>query len=142
MGNYVNYPYVMLACIYWKVKRDVCSKREIWDAGSAEDFMITASESGEPVISTMVPDSSQPIATTFRPKKGGLTAYQLWQVQKARKDLRATYLEHWNNTIPNTGTGRPVDAIICPAAPYAAPPHGQNRSVVPASVFYYSTNEI
>lgn len=99
--------------------------------------MITASESGEPVISSMVPESSQAVVTTFRPKKGGLTAYQLWQVQKERKDLRAKYLEYWNNTVARTGTGRPVDAIICPAAPYAAPPHGQNRSAIPVRNTYF-----
>ncbi|KAH7883625.1 general amidase [Phlebopus sp. FC_14] len=101
--------------------------RDIWNAGSAEDFMITASESGEPVISTMLPDSAEDIDAPFRPKRAGITAYQLWQVQKLRKDLRMEYLEHWNATASQTGTGRPVDAIICPAAPYAAPPHGKNR---------------
>ncbi|KAH0838330.1 general amidase [Lanmaoa asiatica] len=76
---------------------------------------------------TMAPGGNDANTANFRPKIGGTTAYQLWQVQKTRSDLRATYLEHWNNTVASTGTGRPVDAIICPAAPYAAPPHGQNR---------------
>ncbi|KIJ68407.1 hypothetical protein HYDPIDRAFT_173143 [Hydnomerulius pinastri MD-312] len=101
--------------------------RDIWNAGSAEDFMITTSATGEPIISTMLPESGQVIEAAFRPKKGGLTAYQLWQVQKLKRDLRTEYLEHWNKTASETGTTRPVDAIICPAAPYAAPPHGINR---------------
>ncbi|KAF8140227.1 general amidase [Boletus edulis] len=101
--------------------------RSIWEAGASEDFMMTTSESGEPIISTMVPDSNEATVAPFRPRKGGLTAYQLWQVQKEKRDLRALYLQHWNNTVANTGTGRPVDAIICPAAPYPATPHGHFR---------------
>jgi len=103
-------------------------QRDIWNAASAEDFMITTSVSGEPVIATMELDSSDVVVAPFRPKKGGITAYQLWQVQKLRIDLRKEYLDHWAATASVTGTGRPVDAIICPAAPYAAPPHGSNRS--------------
>ena len=133
----------MLACTCWRVKRDAaCPQMQIWDAGSVEDYMITASKTGEPIISTMVPDNSEAIVTAFRASKGGITAYQLWQIQKARRDLRETYLEHWNNTVTSTGTGRPVDAIICPVAPFAATPHGQNRSVVPVSKFYSSANGI
>lgn len=92
-----------------------------------EDFTVVTSASGEPLISTMIPDGGD--GSAVRPTKGALTAYQLWQVQKERRDLRMSYLEHWNNTATSTGTGRPVDAIICPAAPYAAPPHGYNKLV-------------
>ncbi|KAF9241339.1 general amidase, partial [Melanogaster broomeanus] len=100
--------------------------RDIWNAGSTEDFMVAASRTGEPIISTMVPDSGEAITASSCPRTGGITAYQLWQVQKTRSNLRTQYLEHWNETVEKTGTGRPVDAIICPAAPYAATPHGRN----------------
>jgi len=96
----------------------------IWTAGSTEEFLVTTSASGEPIISTMVPDT-EPATPSLLPRTGGLTAYQLWQVQKERRDIRTTYLEHWNDTAKSTGTGRPVDAIICPVAPFAAPPHGR-----------------
>lgn len=113
------------------MRRDaVRFKCDIWGAGSTEDYTVTTSTSGEPIISTMNPDGNDATVATFRSTKGGLTAYQLWQIQKERRDVRASYSEHWNNTVASTGTGRPVDAIICPAAPYAAPPHGHNRSVV------------
>ena len=56
-----------------------------------------------------------------------LTAYQLWQANKRRRELRKEYLEHWQDTVDKTGTGRPVDAIISPVAPFVAPPHGMNR---------------
>lgn len=102
-------------------------KYGIWNAGSTEDFMVNASTTGEPVISTMVPDVA---SASFRARRDGLTVCQLWQVQKERKVIRTAYLEPWNNTVASTGTGRPVDAIICPVAPFAAPPHGSYRLVV------------
>lgn len=101
--------------------------RNIWNAASAEDYMITTSVTGEPIIATMELDNSNAAAAPFRPKKIGITAYQLWQVQKLRRDIRKEYLDHWEATISETDTGRPVDAIICPASSYAATPHGKNR---------------
>jgi amidase len=65
----------------------------------------------------------------FRPDETEATAYQLWQIQKKKIDLRKEYLDHWEKTIEVTGTGRPVDAIIAPNAPNDAPPHGLNRCV-------------
>lgn len=64
----------------------------------------------------------------FRPdeKDKGISAYQMWQLHKELLSLRQEYLDHWEGTVSITGTGRPVDAIICPSAPYAAPPHGKN----------------
>ena len=58
----------------------------------------------------------------YKPESG--TAYQLWQLQKKRLALRQEYTVHWNATVSETGTGRPVDAVISPVAPFAAPPHG------------------
>jgi len=59
----------------------------------------------------------------------GITAYQLWQLQKKRRDIRSEYLDYWESTVQIGGTGRPVDVIISPVAPFAAPPHGQNRFI-------------
>jgi hypothetical protein len=104
-------------------------QRNIFNAGSAEDFMIMTSATGEPIVSTMELDSADPIIPPIRPKSGGITAYQLWQQQKLRRDTRKEYLDHWEATASETGTGRPVDAIICPTAGYAAHPHGKSMSV-------------
>lgn len=38
----------------------------------------------------------------------------------AIREYRKEYMEYWNSTIDRTGTGRPVDAIITPVAPFAA----------------------
>lgn len=51
---------------------------------------------------------------------------KLWQLQKEKRILRKSYLDHWEATVAETGTGRPVDAIISPATAYPAPPHGLN----------------
>jgi amidase len=34
--------------------------------------------------------------------------------------LRKEYLDYWNSTLAKTSTGRPVDAVICPLAPFPA----------------------
>ena len=59
-------------------------------------------------------------------QKAELSAFELWQVHKRRQVLRKEYLDRWEATADTTSTGRPVDAIISPVAPWAAPPHGKN----------------
>lgn len=58
-----------------------------------------------------------------------LSAYGLWQVQKRRAELRKQHLDLWAKTVEITGTGRPIDALISPASPYASVPHGLNAYV-------------
>ncbi|KAG8725405.1 hypothetical protein FRC09_000046 [Ceratobasidium sp. 395] len=57
-----------------------------------------------------------------------LSVYELWQLHKQKRELRKEYLDHWRSTVSRTTTGRPVDAVISPAIPYAATPHGKNSS--------------
>lgn len=71
-------------------------------------------------------------APSFRPSDEGIKAYELWQLQKRKGEIRKSHLDHWNSTRVLTSTGRPVDAIVSPMAPYAAPPHGKNRHVADA----------
>ncbi|KAJ7751252.1 amidase signature domain-containing protein, partial [Mycena maculata] len=101
----------------------------IWNSGADEDYQTATAPTGEPVIHTMgvLPDDTE---LNFRPTlaRPAMSAYELWQVQKKKRDLRQEYLKHWGDTVDRTGTGRPVDAIICPMAPYAAPPHGLNKT--------------
>lgn len=59
-----------------------------------------------------------------------LSAFQLWQLQKQKAEMRKAHLELWESTASLTGTGRPVDAIISPVAASAAPPHGKNKSII------------
>ena len=63
------------------------------------------------------------------PKAKDGIAYDLWQTQSKLFKLRKDYLKHWQKTDHQTGTGRPVDAIICPASASVAVPHGKNLYV-------------
>jgi len=116
-----------------KQKTKKNKKSAIWNAGAAEDYRVATAPSGEPLINNMslAVEGSDAHAerAAFRPLPDGLSAYELWQVQKRKLGLRQEYLDHWNSTAALTGTGRPVDAIISPMAPYVAPPHGKNKSV-------------
>jgi len=59
--------------------------------------------------------------------KGAISAFELFKIQTKRAILRKEYLDHWQSTRALTSTGRPVDAIITPAAPFPPPPHGQYK---------------
>ncbi|KAK7038032.1 amidase domain-containing protein [Favolaschia claudopus] len=101
----------------------------IWNAAATEDFETSAAPSGEPVILSMHPDALQEDEDlAFRPSSTGISAFALWQIQKKKRDLRHEHLKHWEETARVTGTGRPVDLIIGPIAPYTAPPHGLNKN--------------
>jgi len=107
----------------------------IWAAAAKEDYRVATLPSGEPVISTMNLAIDHPELVigvenvpSFRPLADGISAYELWQVQKLKRNLRQEYLDHWNATVELTGTGRPVDVILSPCAPYVAPPHGLNKN--------------
>ncbi|KAF7347634.1 Amidase domain-containing protein [Mycena venus] len=102
-------------------------KSAIWNAAAAEDFMAAAAPTGEPVIASMgiLQEDDELL---FRPSGAAISAFELWQVHKKKRDLRQEYLKHWEDTISQTGTGRPVDAIIGPMASYTAPPHGLNKT--------------
>jgi amidase len=62
-------------------------------------------------------------------KETGISAFELFQIQKRRAALRKEHLDHWQSTKASTSTGRPVDAIISPVAPFPPPPHGKNKFV-------------
>ncbi|KAJ7193376.1 general amidase [Mycena pura] len=111
----------------YKQNEIISTVNAIWNAGASEDYNTATTPSGEPVIASMglLPEGEE-TELQFRPINAGTSAFELWQVQKKKRDLRQEYLKHWEDTISQTGTGRPVDAIISPMAPYTAPPHGLN----------------
>ncbi|KAI0361655.1 general amidase [Trametes cingulata] len=96
----------------------------IWLAGAVADISATTASTGEPRITSMSPEADALVDTGVH-YSPGISAYELWQVQKKRIALREEYLAHWRATAERTGTGRPVDAIICPVAPFPPPPHGK-----------------
>ncbi|KAG6844210.1 hypothetical protein H0H87_008879 [Tephrocybe sp. NHM501043] len=98
----------------------------VYTSGATKEFEVLSAESGEPRITSMVPGveisaHNEVITTT----NDHMSAYDLWQVHKKKLELRQAYLEHWLATANETGTGRPVDAIIAPVAPFTAVPHGK-----------------
>jgi len=108
--------------------------RDIWDAGAEEDYKVVTTPSGEPVIASMTLED-EIIETEVRHASGGISAYQLWQVQKKKTALREEYLRHWEDSRKLTSTGRAVDAIISPVANYAAIGHGKNKTANYTMVF-------
>ncbi|KAG6808488.1 hypothetical protein H0H92_003982 [Tricholoma furcatifolium] len=97
------------------------------------DYRVQCELSGEPLITSMLPenethpsDLSEPYVKTLVGEASHLSAYDLWQLHKEKRELRKSHLDHWERTVSRTGTGRPVDAIISPAVAYTAVPHGLN----------------
>ncbi|KAJ3563715.1 hypothetical protein NP233_g8763 [Leucocoprinus birnbaumii] len=106
---------------------------EILAAGGSADVDAVLATSGEPLIPDMSlevekfdAEAWQRVKNTQVPRPG-LTTHELWQLNGKLRQLRHEYLDHWRETISETGTGRPVDAIIAPVAPFVATPHGKNR---------------
>ncbi|KAI0825163.1 general amidase [Trametes gibbosa] len=118
--------------IEWKSLRHseyVAVARAIWLADGSQDYN-SCLTTGEPLINSMDPDASPDDIPAFRVTRQPLTAYQVWQLNKERRTLRKIYLDRWEATASLTGTGRPIDALIAPVAPYPAVPHGKTRSSI------------
>ncbi|KAH7887092.1 amidase signature domain-containing protein [Phlebopus sp. FC_14] len=91
-------------------------------ADGGEDYRRSCEASGEPLITSMSPETDpHPIELEVP-----LVKTLLWQLHTEKRALRKAYLDHWNATKTRTRTGRPVDAIISPAVAYPACPHGLN----------------
>ena len=101
---------------------------QIWMAGALDDIGAVTSATGEPRLASMATESAAAIDTGVH-YSSTISAYELWQIQKQRITLREEYLALWRGSVANTGTGRPIDALILPVAPFAAPPHGKTMYV-------------
>ncbi|EPQ57091.1 amidase [Gloeophyllum trabeum ATCC 11539] len=112
----------------WKHSEMIENLSAIWAAGAAEDYAVTTQPTGEPILASMTDDAMTSEAP-FRPSHTDtISAYQLWQLHLKKQKLRKEYLDRWEATVEQTGTGRPVDAIIAPVSPWLAPPHGKNTN--------------
>lgn len=46
-------------------------------------------------------------------------------INVSKREYQKLYMDYWNSTVDETGTGRPVDAFISPTTPFASiPPTG------------------
>jgi amidase len=105
------------------------SQIDIWAAAGEADYAAVTSQTGEPILKSMSnfgPSSSTSEAGVYI-KDAGISAFELFQIQTRRATLRKEYLDYWQSTKSSTSTGRPVDAIISPVAPFPPTPHGKNR---------------
>lgn len=94
------------------------SHRPIQDAGfkswiydSGDDVCGAFALSGEPMSPQIA--FFQSLDQVFT---GGEIAANNVELRRLRKE----YLDYWTGTVAHTSTGRPVDAVICPLAPWPA----------------------
>jgi len=83
----------------------------IYDGG--KDIFGAFALSGEPI-------SPQIYMSYGTEAKEEFTASQIAANNIDKRRLQKEYLDYWNSTVSETGTGRPVDGLISPVAPYAA----------------------
>lgn len=106
-------------------------KVDIWAAAGEEDYAAVTSQTGEPILKRMsdIGTSAGTSEVGVYIRNTSISAFELFQIQKRRAALRKEYLDYWQGTKKSTSTGRPVDAIISPVAPFPPPPHGKNKRV-------------
>ncbi|EDU49711.1 Amidase domain containing protein [Pyrenophora tritici-repentis] len=81
----------------------------IYDGGS--DVRSAFALSGEPM---------SPQVSFYASLTKEFTASEIAANNVALRRLKKEYMEYWNSTVQQTGTGRPVDAVITPLAPFPA----------------------
>ena len=67
--------------------------------------------------------SGEPMAkqvSLYENKMKEFDAAEIAETNVAIRELKKEHLEYWNSTADKTSTGRPVDAVICPLAPWPA----------------------
>jgi amidase len=96
----------------------------IYSADGGEDIRRSCQESGEPVMYSLMDEGQEEGA-----EKKGSSVYESWQVGKERDIYRKQHLDHWQATVSQTGTGRPVDAVLAPVSNLASCPHNRNDYV-------------
>ncbi|KAK5442585.1 hypothetical protein LTS15_011009 [Exophiala xenobiotica] len=90
---------------------DIAFKTWVYDGG--KDAHGALALSGEPMINQ--------IKGAFKDKPfEEMSASQLAANNVAKRRFQKEYLDYWNSTAQETGTGEPVDGFICPLAPYPA----------------------
>ncbi|KAL1691141.1 amidase signature domain-containing protein [Schizophyllum commune] len=98
----------------------------IFDSDHGEDIDRIMSEAGEPLWPG-IPYRAFP----------RITVWEAWQLSREKETFRKKIIDKWIATKELTGTGRPIDALLCPAAPSAAPPHTQFEYIGYTSFFNF-----
>ncbi|KAK5166529.1 putative amidase [Saxophila tyrrhenica] len=88
---------------------------QMWSADGFEEFRRDRDASGEPLH----PDLERWMANTEHAHSISST----WQNQNQRAHLARKWLDKWQATQKETGTGRPIDGLIVPSTPFPAIRH-------------------
>ena len=83
-----------------------------WTYDGGADIHNALGLSGEPMVSQ--------ISGMYGKKREEASASRISANNIAKRNYQKEYMEYWNSTAHSTATGRPVDAIIAPLAPFAA----------------------
>lgn len=86
---------------------DICYKIWNFDGGAdvLEDFALSGEEAAPQALVNPAPQAN---------------ASDIMAANIAKREMQKEYMEYWNSTAEKTGTGRPVDAVISPLAPFPA----------------------
>ncbi|KAL8924906.1 MAG: hypothetical protein Q9208_003789 [Pyrenodesmia sp. 3 TL-2023] len=85
-----------------------------WTYDNGADIRSAFALSGEPMASQVATYGGE--MANAPPKDATYVAAN----NVAKREWQKEYIEYWNSTAKVTGTGRPVDALIAPVAPFAA----------------------
>lgn len=89
---------------------------EIFDADGGEDVKRVIDPIGEPLIPNLALSPG-----------GGVSVYELFQLNREKEALQQAFLDAWMATQAATGTGRPIDGLISPAVATVATLPGENE---------------
>ncbi|TNY17609.1 general amidase [Rhodotorula diobovata] len=89
-------------------------------ADGGEDIKRECALSGEPVLGGVLVGMAPP---------PHLATYDYWQLCLERRKWVKGQLDAWEATKDMTGTGRPIDAVVAPPAPYPSFRHGDRQDI-------------
>ncbi|KAI1879020.1 hypothetical protein JX265_003197 [Neoarthrinium moseri] len=91
---------------------------KMWTADGGEEIRRDSGATGEP-LPLNAEKYYGPSNTSLKP----MTVFETWQNQHKKSLLAQSFLERWQRTVDETGTGRPIDALITPSTPFPAIRH-------------------
>jgi amidase len=90
----------------------------LFEADGGRDIAEAVALSGEPNLNGILSADSRELST-----------FEYWRLCLRRKQFITRQLASWESTSDLTGTGRPVDALIAPTAPYTSFTHDSRQYI-------------
>lgn len=90
----------------------------LFEADGGRDIAEAVALSGEPNLNGILSADAKELST-----------YEYWQLCLRRKLFITQQLNAWEGTAESTGTGRPIDALIAPVAPYTSFTHDSQQYI-------------